>query len=61
MGRHYPYDPNLGMDITMFNNHNTNDTSHDNKTVHTVVVKEMANNLEEDGTGLNVWDGAILL
>eukprot|EP00550_Attheya_septentrionalis_P002531 CAMPEP_0198286020 /NCGR_PEP_ID=MMETSP1449-20131203/5201_1 /TAXON_ID=420275 /ORGANISM="Attheya septentrionalis, Strain CCMP2084" /LENGTH=432 /DNA_ID=CAMNT_0043983639 /DNA_START=143 /DNA_END=1438 /DNA_ORIENTATION=+ len=61
MGRYYPYDPHQGMDITMFDNHNTNDENKGNKTVHTVVVKEMANNLEEDGTGLNVWDGAILL
>eukprot|EP00978_Attheya_sp_CCMP212_P009236 scaffold21809_cov52-Attheya_sp.AAC.3 len=61
MGRYYPYDPNQGMDITTFDNHNTNDTNKGNKTVHTIVVKEMANNLEEDGTGLNVWDGAILL
>ena len=26
-----------------------------------LVVKECSNNLDEDGTGLNVWDGSILL
>ena len=26
-----------------------------------LVVKERSNDLEEDGTGLNIWDGAILL
>lgn len=26
-----------------------------------IVVKEICNNLSEDGTGLNVWDGSVLL
>ena len=27
----------------------------------TLIVKEEVNNREEDGTGLNVWDGSLLL